>query len=124
LEWLVFFLRENSYIKSLSFQLFSRITSIQTKAVEIGKEVAQQLIQISEKELNSDIKTAFLDSCSELVSLGVRAFRLVGLVLALLTSIHQVDSDFVTTTGKRVLEARKKALEGVGKGIARICSSS
>jgi N-terminal acetyltransferase B complex non-catalytic subunit len=108
-------------MESLSFQLFSRITSIQTKAIEIGKEVAQQLIQISEKELNSDIKTAFLDSCSELVSLGVRAFWLLD---PLLTSIYQVDSDFITTTGKRVLEARKKALEGAGKGIARICSST
>jgi N-terminal acetyltransferase B complex non-catalytic subunit len=35
----------------------------------------------------------------------------------------QIDHDFVLNIAKKETDARKKILEGFGKGIARICSS-
>jgi N-terminal acetyltransferase B complex non-catalytic subunit len=35
----------------------------------------------------------------------------------------QIDHDFVFGIAKKVTEARKKVLEGVGKGLARVSSA-
>ena len=35
----------------------------------------------------------------------------------------QIDHDFVLSVSKKVMDARRGVLEGVGKGIARLCTT-
>lgn len=63
-----------------------------------------ELVQRGEREGTPQRREAFVEACQPMViSSGI-------------------DHDVVLDVGKKVADARKKVIEGVGKGIARVCS--
>lgn len=65
--------------------------------------------------------STFVNACAIVTARGVSAsHKLQG--TAHLTR-PQVDAEFTLNIAKRVIDSRKKVIEGVGKGIGRICST-
>ncbi|KDQ60955.1 hypothetical protein JAAARDRAFT_31952 [Jaapia argillacea MUCL 33604] len=85
--------------------LVQSFKAIRTKAIAVMKEIAAELSKYAEQEGTSERRKAFVEACT-----GAQ-------------SSSQIDSDFVLNVAKRVTDARKKVLEGVGKGILRVCTN-
>ncbi|KAF7778669.1 hypothetical protein Agabi119p4_3014 [Agaricus bisporus var. burnettii] len=84
--------------------LAASIKSIRTNAIANLKEISTGLIKRSESECTAESRKAFVEECSMVIDAGI-------------------DHDFVLGVAKKGLDARKKVLEGFGKGIARICTN-
>ncbi|KAF8238594.1 actin cytoskeleton organization protein [Tricholoma matsutake] len=84
--------------------LVSNFKSLRTNAVDALREISSELVKRAEGEVSADVRKVLADSCGSLVMMGI-------------------DQDFVTRVTKRVVDARRKVVEGVGKGIGRICTT-
>lgn len=77
---------------------------------------------MSGKEGTAEARKAFVDGCSavKLSEVG-RTFLSIRDCCSYL--LPQIDHDFIFVVGKKLLDARKKVTEGVGKGMARLCTT-
>ncbi|TFK76275.1 actin cytoskeleton organization protein [Pluteus cervinus] len=78
---------------------------IRATALEVLKFISAGLTTRSEKEGSTEVRTAFIDGFSESLS------------------NKDIDQEFVQGIAKKTTESRKKVLEGVGKGLLRVCSN-
>jgi len=76
---------------------------IRAKAIAVLGEMSTELVKLGESEGTSDKRRAFVDGCKPL------------------QAISEFDHDFILDVGKKVTDARKKVIEGIGKGIKRVC---
>jgi len=77
---------------------------IRTNAINTLREISSEVSKRAESETSAERRKVMADSCSSLVTMGI-------------------DQDFVVSVIKKVADARRKVLEGVGKGIGRICAT-
>ncbi len=76
---------------------------------------------MSENEGTIEQRKVIVDSCTQVtvseVGQSVHFFQ-----RRLLTGGFKLDHDFVLNVAKKLSDARKKALEGYGKGMSRVCT--
>ncbi|KAL0946591.1 hypothetical protein HGRIS_012792 [Hohenbuehelia grisea] len=84
--------------------LVQSVKALRANAIAALKEISAALAKQADLEATADKRKDFIDSCS-----------------AVMTT--EIDHDFVFGVAKRVTDSRKKVLDGVGKGIVRVCSS-
>ncbi|TFK42516.1 actin cytoskeleton organization protein [Crucibulum laeve] len=84
--------------------LVSSFKAIRINAISVLKEISADLVRRSESEGTSESRKTFVDACTKLIT-------------------SELDHDFVLNIAKRVSDSRKKVLEGIGKGMGKICSS-
>ncbi|KAI0726631.1 actin cytoskeleton organization protein [Fomitopsis betulina] len=79
---------------------------IRTKAVAVLEEMSAALVKLAEEGATVDSRKAFVESCKPVWDAS-------GLL----------DHDFVSNISKKVTESRKLVLDGVGKGVVKVCKS-
>ncbi|KAF8636586.1 hypothetical protein AX17_003397 [Amanita inopinata Kibby_2008] len=84
--------------------LVASFKSIRTDAVDLLKEISSCLMKRSEQASTIEARKAFVDACVSLTDLGI-------------------GQEFVVSVGKKVTESRRRVLDGVGKGMAKICTT-
>ncbi|KAG9318673.1 N-acetyltransferase B complex non catalytic subunit-domain-containing protein [Chiua virens] len=81
--------------------LVSQFKDVRSKASCALKEMSAALITVGEAEGSSERRRTFVHSCAALTN-------------------EQITHDFVLNVAKNVTESRKKVLDGVGKGMAKL----
>ncbi|OBZ75813.1 N-alpha-acetyltransferase 25, NatB auxiliary subunit [Grifola frondosa] len=85
--------------------LVQSFKDIRVKGAAVLNEILSTLTKIAELEGTAEGRKAFVDACQPVVD-G-----------------PGLDHDFVLGIARKVTDARKQILEGVGKGVARICKN-
>ena len=83
--------------------------------------MSAELLEMSTAEVTPESRKVVGDACESLVievCFNSHMPRWQSRLIFL-----QLDRDFVTSFAKRVTDARKKVLEGFGRGISRICAA-
>ncbi|KJA27088.1 hypothetical protein HYPSUDRAFT_35639 [Hypholoma sublateritium FD-334 SS-4] len=78
--------------------------SLRTGALATLRDISSVLIKRSGLDGSNEARTTFIESCPPAL-------------------MDQVDRDFVFIQAKRVTDARRKVLDGVGKGLSRLCTT-
>ncbi|RDB21137.1 N-alpha-acetyltransferase 25, NatB auxiliary subunit [Hypsizygus marmoreus] len=84
--------------------LVASFKTIRSNAIAVLREISADLVKQSEAEGTADKRKAFVDGCTIVIN-------------------TDIDHDFALNTAKKVTDARKKVLEGVGKGVGRVCTA-
>ncbi|KAJ7285761.1 actin cytoskeleton organization protein [Mycena rebaudengoi] len=84
--------------------LVQQFKQLRTKAIAVLREVSASLVQRSEQDGTPEQRKSFVDACSSIMT-------------------SEIDHDFIFGVGKKVLDARKKVTEGVGKGMGRVATT-
>ena len=98
----------------------SQFKPIRTEALSVAKDVSTALVTRSATESTQESRKTLIDSSVLNTSQLVR--HRVHQVGFRVSDITQVDHDFILNIAKKVGDARKKVSEGVGKGLARLCT--
>ncbi|KZP19497.1 hypothetical protein FIBSPDRAFT_920120 [Athelia psychrophila] len=85
--------------------LVQRFKTMRAQAAEILREMSTELLKISENAGGIEARKVFVDACEPI------------------TDSELIDHDFVLEVAKKVTDARKKVHEGIGKGLAKICTT-
>jgi len=85
--------------------LVQHIKSQRASAVDAVREIGVQLIKISELEGTSDKRKQFVENCKAL------------------QTHSEITHEYVLDLGKKLTDSQKKVMEGVGRGIERICKT-
>lgn len=78
---------------------------IRSKATDLLKRMSSTLVSVAEKEATIEGRKVFVDGCKPLWESSA------------------IDHDFVLNIAKKVTDSRKLILDGVGKGISRVCKN-
>lgn len=80
------------------------------------------LIKFGEAEGSSERRRAFVQACTAVTIEQVRPSFLRDLfwILTMISTGLQLTHDFVLNVAKSVTDSRKKVLEGIGKGMAKL----
>ncbi|KAF8892524.1 actin cytoskeleton organization protein [Infundibulicybe gibba] len=84
--------------------LVANFKGIRAHAIPILRDISSALIKRSETESMAEHREMFIDA-------------------SVPTATKEIDGDFLLDIAKRVTDSRKKVLEGVGKGLSKICST-
>ncbi|KAG8217714.1 N-acetyltransferase B complex non catalytic subunit-domain-containing protein [Butyriboletus roseoflavus] len=103
-------------------QLVSQFKEARSKASCVLKEMSAALVKIGEVEGSSEHRRAFVQACTAATIDQVHPSFLRELfwILTTISTGLQITHDFVLNIAKSVTESRKKVLEGVGKGMAKL----
>ena len=92
-------------------------------AIEAVGQIGAHMTKISELEGTADKRKQFVENCK---ALG--AHDEVSHHLSTQRKLHsariQITHEHILDVGKKVTESQKKVLEGVGRGIERVCKAS
>jgi N-terminal acetyltransferase B complex non-catalytic subunit len=96
---------------------------LRASAVDTVGEIGSQLIKISELEGTTDKRKQFVEYCKALqthseVSFFIYAFKTMPCSLA-----TKITHEYVLDMAKKLTDSQKKVMEGVGRGIERICKT-
>ncbi|KAI0006129.1 actin cytoskeleton organization protein [Russula compacta] len=83
--------------------LVQHIKTLRAGAIDIVREIGAQLTKISELEGTPDKRKHFVECCEALQTHA------------------EINHEYVLDVGKKLTESQKKVLEGVGRGIERVC---
>jgi len=110
-EALLLFIVETLRFKSSSIVKINKLgglvasfKTLRTNAFEVLKEIAAALLKRNELENTVESRQAFIDGVTILTD-------------------NEITHDFALNVVKRVADARKKILEGVSKGMTRVCAT-
>ncbi|KAF8077880.1 actin cytoskeleton organization protein [Lyophyllum atratum] len=110
-EALLLFTVESLRFKSASVvkvnklgNLVTSFKSIRSDAVSVLRDISTELLKLSETMGTQESRKAFVEACTMVTKIGI-------------------DSDFTLGVAKKVTDAQKKVLEGVSKGLVRVCSA-
>ncbi len=82
------------------------------------------MISRAEEQATAERRKAFTDACKPIIhEAEVRCcawLERVSVADLHQTQTHQLDHDFVLNVAKKVTDARKQVLEGVGKGMTKV----
>ncbi|KAJ7774501.1 actin cytoskeleton organization protein [Mycena maculata] len=84
--------------------LVQQFKLLRANAIAVLREVSSNLIKHSEEDGTAEQRKCFVDACS-------------------MVTVLNIDHDFVLGVAKKFTDSRKKVVEGVGKGVGRICTS-
>ncbi|KAF8921223.1 N-acetyltransferase B complex non catalytic subunit-domain-containing protein [Mucidula mucida] len=94
--------KSNSVVKIHKLgNLVAHFKPIKAQALASIKDVADQLVKMSESEGTADRRKEIVESCAQ-------------------GSMKELDHDFVLNVAKKLSDSRKVMLEGFGKGITRV----
>lgn len=88
-------------------------------ALSVLKKISATLIKRGDLEASVERRKAITDSCLDIetpeasISIQITYYEL----------ICEYFQDFIVNHAKKVTDSRRKVLEGVAKGIARICTA-
>ncbi|KAK7054789.1 mitochondrial distribution and morphology [Paramarasmius palmivorus] len=100
--------------------LVNKFKPIKTVTLSVAKEVASELVALSAKDGNQESRKTLMDACSiGFDDVGVQS----RFVLNLSDVLFQIDHDFALNVAKKITDSRKKVSEGVGKGLAKLCTT-
>ncbi|KAK0210940.1 actin cytoskeleton organization protein [Desarmillaria ectypa] len=109
-EALILFMLETLRFKPASVvkihklgNLVASFKTIRTHVLAAVRDVSAQLVKMSENEGTIEERKIIVDSCAEV-------------------TMSELDHDFVLNVAKKLSDARKKVLEGYGKGMSRVCT--
>ncbi|KAK0228730.1 actin cytoskeleton organization protein [Armillaria fumosa] len=109
-EALILFMLETLRFKPASVvkihklgNLVASFKTIRTHALAAVRDVSTQLIKMSENEGTIEQRKVIVELCAHVI-------------------VSELDHDFVLNVAKKLSDARKKALEGYGKGMSRVCT--
>ncbi|KAG1753404.1 N-acetyltransferase B complex non catalytic subunit-domain-containing protein [Suillus lakei] len=85
--------------------LVQSLKDIRSKASTVLKTMSNDLLKMGEVAGSAERRKTFVESCKPIINFP---------------SLHH---DFVLNIAKNVCESRKKVLEGVGKGMIKICTN-
>jgi N-terminal acetyltransferase B complex non-catalytic subunit len=95
---------------------------LRASAVDTVGEIGSQLIKISELEGTTDKRKQFVEYCKALQTHSevsfICAFETMPCSLA-----TKITHEYVLDMAKKLTDSQKKVMEGVGKGIERICKT-
>ncbi|KAJ6630878.1 actin cytoskeleton organization protein [Mycena sp. CBHHK59/15] len=84
--------------------LVQQFKQLRSNAIAVLREVSADLIKRGAQDGTAEQRKSFVDACSPITA-------------------SSIDHDFVLGVAKKMTDARKKVTEGVGKGMARICTT-
>ncbi|KAG5727952.1 N-alpha-acetyltransferase 25, NatB auxiliary subunit [Termitomyces sp. T112] len=84
--------------------LVASFKTIRSDAAAVLRDISTELVTQSEVVATAESRKAFVDACATVTARGI-------------------DIDFTLNVAKKVTDARKKVIGGVGKGIGRVCST-
>ncbi|KAF9484719.1 hypothetical protein BDN70DRAFT_825243 [Pholiota conissans] len=84
--------------------LVASFKSLRSDALATLRDISAGLIKRGATDGSSESRTACVEVCSS-------------------TLLPQIDRDFVFIQAKKITDSRRKVLDGVGKGLAKICST-
>ena len=103
-------------------QLNQNLRNFRSKAASVLKDVSADLTKVSADESTSDQRRAFADACKSLQEFNqVRSANASG--VAALTDWLQFEHDSLIDVAKKLGDARKRVIEGVGKCLSKSASS-
>ncbi|KAF7294869.1 Actin cytoskeleton organization protein [Mycena indigotica] len=85
--------------------LTQQLKPIRTAALNALRDISASLIKLAETEGTAERRKIFVDGCSPIIN-------------------SNIDHDFVLNVAKKVTDSRKKVLDGYGKGMARLITTS
>ena len=92
-------------------------------AIEVVGQIGAQMTKISELEGTADKRKQFVES-----SKALQAHDEVSRHLSIHRKLHsasiQITHEHILDMGKKLTESQKKVMEGVGRGIERVCKAS
>ncbi|KAG6899742.1 hypothetical protein C0993_007271 [Termitomyces sp. T159_Od127] len=84
--------------------LAASLKLIRGGAIEVLRDISSELVKQSEIVATQENRNTLIDACVTMTSRGV-------------------DADFLSNVTQKIIDSRKKVIEGVSKGIERICST-
>jgi len=78
--------------------------TIRNKATSVLKSMSEELSKLGAQEGTSENRKRFVEACK------------------LLEELPELEHDFVMDVAKKVTDSRKRILDGLGKGTAKLCS--
>lgn len=97
------------------------IKDIRSTAVEVLNIMSIELIAWGDREATQDQRKTFTDAASVYLKDTPVATNPIFTEVWLISL--QIDSDSVLNIAKKVTDARKKVLDGVGQGIVKVCKA-
>ncbi|KIY43365.1 actin cytoskeleton organization protein [Fistulina hepatica ATCC 64428] len=98
--------KNNSVVKIHKLgALVQSFKTIRTNAIAALRVIAESLVKWGQEEATAEARSAFVDASVSLMY------------------VVQLDHDFVLGVAKKTTDARKKMIEGFGKGMQRICTT-
>ena len=89
------------------------------KALSVLKNISATLIKRGDLEGSVKRRNAITDNCLDIKTPEVS----ISIQIAYYELIREFLQDFIVNHAKKITESRRKVLEGVAKGIARICTT-
>ena len=83
------------------------------------KKISAALIKRGDLEGSVERRNAIIDSCLDIKSPEVS----ISIQITCYEVIREYYQDFIVNHAKKITDSRRKVLEGVAKGIARICTT-
>jgi N-terminal acetyltransferase B complex non-catalytic subunit len=88
-------------------------------ALSVLKKISATLIKRGELEGSVERRNAITDSCLDIKTLEAS----ISILITYYELIRGYLQDFIVNHAKKITESRRKVLEGVAKGITRICAA-
>ena len=88
-------------------------------ALSVLKKISASLIKRGDLEGSVERRKAITDSCLDIKPPEVS----ISIQIAYYELKHEYSQDFIVNHAKKITDSRRKVLEGVAKGIARICTT-
>jgi N-terminal acetyltransferase B complex non-catalytic subunit len=104
-------------------QLVQHIKSLRASVVDAVREIGVQLIKISELEGTSDKRKQFVENCTALQTHSEVSLNFWVFGSRFIHSRIKITHEYVLDVGKKVTDSQKKVMEGVGRGIERVCKT-
>jgi N-terminal acetyltransferase B complex non-catalytic subunit len=104
-------------------QLVQHIKNLRASAIEAVGQIGAQMTKISELEGTPDKRKQFIEDCKALQAHDEVSHRLIT-QRKLYSARIQITHEHVLDVGKKLTDSQKKVLEGVGRGIERVCKAS
>jgi len=82
------------------------IKNLRADAIDEVREIGAQLVKVSELEGTSDKRKRFVEDCKAL------------------QTHFEITHEYVLDVGKNLTDCQKKVMEGVGRGIERVCKTT
>jgi len=102
-------------------QLISSFKELRGLALSSLKEISAEMIKRGEYYGAAENRKTHVIARLDILSPQVKASDFIS--LAQTDAAVQIDQDFVYTQVKKISDGRRKVLEGVGKGMARIVTA-
>lgn len=90
-------------------------------ALSVLKSISATLTKRADLEGSAERRKAITDSCLDIMT-PQASFSLDSKTVSSSASFSQLCQDFINNHAKKITDSRRKVVEGVAKGMVRICT--